>query len=280
MKLFKKHDSDDLAATIANLRQVIAGWETKIAKLQESEHAGRQQIAALESERKEWVLAAVADGDPSAQAQLQRLDGEQDRTARSQRDYEVALAQANSKLEFLRQQLAVAEKQMQVDLLRGLVPARLARGKRIAALVEQLGSQLRQASAEEAEIKSGLLRLDPNRLGNLAEWASEKPRSYAWAFLKHSLRDVLPVASGSHHSPAELASLDALDERFFGGILDALKALPLAGSTPDAGECLYEAAGTIHGLKGHSLSPGEVIRLQPEEAAEMLNAGVLRECGA
>lgn len=280
MKLFKKDDGDDVAVTIASLRQEIAGWETKLAKLEESEQAGRHRLAGLESEREEWVLAAVADGDPTAQAQLQRLDGEHERTARSQRDYQVAVAQANSKLESLRQQLAVAEKQMHVDLLGSLVPARLARGKRITALVEQLRSQLRQASTEDAEIKAGLLRLDANRLGNLARLASETPRTYAWAFLKHSLKDVLPVGSGTHYSPAELESLELLDERFFVSILDALKALPLAGGTADASACLYEAAGTIDGLKGHSLSAGETIRLQPEEASEMVNAGILRECQA
>ncbi|MCI0439253.1 MAG: hypothetical protein L0177_09005, partial [Chloroflexi bacterium] len=251
------------------LEREIIRWEQKLAEVQKGQQAAQRRQEAIESERKRYVVAALAEGDAAAQKEIRRLDGELDRASRDLKDYSAVIAEVEQTLSVRREELAIARRQAERDRIRALVQQRLTKAKRIADAVEQLKQAVREAVAPDAEIDAALLQLYGSRLAHMAKLASQSPRAYVWAFIKNYLSGVLPVDSTTHHSGKELESLEALDREFFGRLLEAIEHAPLDGDAESGGR-LYQATHAITGLKGNALRPGDQIRLRPEEAEELI----------
>jgi chromosome segregation ATPase len=98
------------SAKIADLKQGISDWEAKSAGLQLEADAVKERLADLEAQRRNQLVAALADEDAQAKKQIDQLQNEWDRAAQQSRDLETAFSQAKARAESLGRPLPLSRK--------------------------------------------------------------------------------------------------------------------------------------------------------------------------
>ncbi len=177
---------------IVELRQEIVNWEAKTTELEQQSQSANERVDELEEQRETYVLAALAEDDPGAKVQLEKLGLEVERGARHSADLVLAREQAGERVDVLRQELAKAERAAQEEELLRLVEQREAVGHELARLMEkEVLPQLRQAGelTEEMSRLAGRLGLECSIRGPAFTSLLAFP---AWAVLK-----VFPMRFGA-----------------------------------------------------------------------------------
>jgi DNA repair exonuclease SbcCD ATPase subunit len=255
MKISLRRDKPE--TRIAALQQQISDWEGKIAAMQSSADALAQQRAALEAEREPYFLPAYGDDDAKARAAIDRLDTDIDKCGREQQRYSAVIAQANSKLAPLREELAQAERELKRQHVRSLLPPRIAQGERIIGMLEQLKTELLSASEADHEIAKALGQLPfAERFENTVR--AINARSNQIAELATSLLKPVQEAGA-------VTSSDSL--------LDSIDSLPAWGEVE--GKQLYRALNMVGGVAGQKLEVGDEVWLAHEVAEPLISSGSL-----
>lgn len=184
---------------IVTLKQEIVRWEAKNTELEQQSRQAGERVAELEDQRGQQVLGALAENDPAAKAQLEKLTLELERVVRHSADLVLAHEQAGARVTGLRQELVAAERTVDEEQLVELLQERETLGHEVARMVEdQLLPLLRTAGGLSEEM-SGLAR----RLG-----LSCPVRALAFtdllAFPAWAVEKVFPIQySPIRHEPLE-----------------------------------------------------------------------------
>ncbi len=169
---------------ILKLWEEVVRWEGKIAELAQQARLARERIDELQRQRRKQILGALAEDDPAAKKQLEKLTVEVERAERQLTDLALACEQAGKRLDGLREELTQAERIDQEEQLLKLLQQRESIGHEMARLLEEhLLPLLRQAAGLSDEMTglAELLGLDcsirdrvfTNLLG-FPSWACEK----------------------------------------------------------------------------------------------------------
>lgn len=261
-----------LASRVAEIKRQIEDWNHTREVLERSLEASKRPIAELEKKRREVLPAARSGQDKVAQEKLRQTSTDLEKGQKDQGDDQEALAVVKQKLETLKFDLAVAEKQRQREHLRALIRARLETlnpERQALKSMTELFQALTEAATCNSELAVEMKNFD-ERLRGRAERLWD-PHVYGV--------DLDVDAFTRRRWSEAFEGLIQRAKRVLSSILEALDALPLEGEKTPPGFKKYEVSGGIVGLKGLSVVPGERISLRPddENIVSLVGDGMLRE---
>jgi ParB-like chromosome segregation protein Spo0J len=161
----------------AEIKKEIARWAATVSDIDAAVSASSAKLQEIEAERTRLLLPSRT-GDKEAQGALSRIDKEIEQLARQARDDKEALSQAQQKVEQLRAQLAVAERERERQRVRQAVQARLDAKleRRAAELVRDLDAVLDEIRRGNSRLGVEMSMFDPS-LESAARLVSDTVRA-------------------------------------------------------------------------------------------------------
>lgn len=167
MKLFKSKETKE--ARVADLQRDIARWESTHTRLCEHQTAARETEAALQREREQHVLPAL-EGDSAAQGELERLQAASDSCAVRLKDLATGITQAEARLAPLREQLATAQREANIERARSLAARRVQLAPKVQASLDRFLADITEADQAAVAFNECLITLGLRQPGiNTAE---------------------------------------------------------------------------------------------------------------
>ncbi|MCL6566743.1 MAG: hypothetical protein K6U09_10020 [Acidobacteriia bacterium] len=267
------------------MKKEVSKWEERLSQLQQKASQEMARANALETERRALALAA-ADGDEKSEKAMNRKAAEAEEARRQSDNFALMAREAERNLESLRDELAEAESQAALDVLRE------ASGQHNPARIERVVAELVEA-LRTAKSFSAQIALLAERVGVNFDARSNlfKPAvAYVLWSLKRELSesDLLEWSFAPRDPKAEPQGALVQHERWYVEGLVAAAERSIQGAKlarerarglirVEEGEQLYRALHRLIGVRGLNLQPGELIALRPDEAEDLAEAVELTE---
>jgi hypothetical protein len=271
--------------SVEKLQKEVSKWEGRLSELQQKAEQEMARANALENERRALALAA-AEGDEKAEKAMNRKAAEADEARRQSDNFALMARQAEGRLATLHEELADAQRQETLAMLRqalahhnGIV-RRLAQCTRrellpfVAELMQSadaIGDLGAQLGVFDRQAARRVLFREP--LGFLAWSVDRELARLGERYEAFAKMQFAPGNNGSErpleeHQERVCADFVKAAERRIEGIMLARERAQ-GVIRVEEGEQLYRTRLGVVGVRGITLQPGEVIALRPEEAVEL-----------
>ncbi|HXE75503.1 MAG TPA: hypothetical protein VNN18_07710 [Candidatus Xenobia bacterium] len=263
------------------LQREINKWEGRLSELQQKAEQATARANTLEEERRALALAA-AEGDEKSERAMTRKAADADEARRLSDNFALMARQAEGKLETLRDELAEAEWQERLAMLRQMCERRAAIIARVERAVAGLIEVLREVRSSSDEIVNLTRQFDDNFSWQHArEYFTTSLGYFLWA-AQCELREQDP--DRWHFRPRDPQAgvrdalvqydrwcIEALLERAEQGVESAREARLRARGLiqEDTSERLYRVRHKVIRVGEPPLQAGQVISLRAQEAAAM-----------
>lgn len=267
--------------SVERLKKEVSKWEERLSQLQQKASQEMARANALETERRTLALAA-ADGDEKAEKTMNRKAAEAADARRQSDNFALMARQAESKLETLRDELAEAEWQERMALLRQMCERRAAIIARVERAVAGLTEVLREVKNSSDEIINLARQFDDRFHGAVARQYFTTSLGYVLWALRRELGEQDPQRWHFEPRDRQAGVPDALvgyDRWCIEGLLEyAEQGIEAAREArlrargliqEDTSERLYRVRYHLIRVGKPDLHPGQVISLRAQEAAAM-----------
>lgn len=265
--------------SVSKVQKEISKWEARLAELQQKAEAELQRSGKLEEERRALALAA-AEGDEKAEKAMNRKAAEADEARRQSENLGLMAAQVARRLEGLRDELAEAEWQERLAVLRQLCERRAATMTRVERAVAGLIEVLREVQSSSNEIIN-LARQFDDRFGSgdARRYFTRSLGYFLWAVqreLRESKQDDWHFKPRDPHAGVRDALVEHDRECIEGLLTCAERGIEAAREVrlrarglikEDTSKLFYRVRHNVIRVGGPNLHAGQVIALRPKEAA-------------
>lgn len=208
--------------TIPDLSRQVESWAATVSRLRGMESATQTKIDLLTVERSQHLLAALAENNPVAQAERERLQTACDLAGTERKDLTVAIQQAEARLTSLRQELAAAEKQSWFEAVEHLIQQRPEKSEPIQLALRQLLAACQEADRCDTEIDELLVKLDLKQGG--VNMIPSMTRLCTYTYMRFEFNRMFGVDHlPSDHFGAHKNNLVEMLRNAFAGWLESLR---------------------------------------------------------